>query len=159
MAYIHVHRLLTGITSTGQTEDIAMGVRGGILLNLELNWVARSFFNIGTEDELAKGADIYVIVGDSNGSTPILGQRLSPIDYIIVPQGGTWVWSHPYADQLRSAAPVVSKLAPYGSYPVQPIGLIKANMRLIANQDLYRPNIQHDLEVIAEFITFDSAVI
>ena len=157
MAFARIHAAITDINPSS-IKDYIFSTRGGILLNLKLTWFPFTFFDVGTADEVVKGGDIHVVIADSALSTAILGQSLTVSSPIVVPQGGSWTWAHPDSGALRGADAVVSKLAPNLGFPLQPVGLISGNLRLITSLEPVRL-VQHHLMVEAELIAFDSSVI
>lgn len=155
MAYVRVHRLMTNIGSSA-AADYVFGTRGGILLNISLIWRPRTYFDQGTSDEQEKLGPIHAIVGDSATSNTILGQALTGSD-IVIPNNGRFDWEHPQRQGILDSLSVVEKLA-FNSFNPMPIGVIKASLRILASYDPVL-QVNHDLEIIADLVAFDSQIL
>lgn len=155
MAYVRKHKLMNDIGSA-QSVDIEFGTRGGILLNLTLRHIPKTYFDIGSSTEQERIGPIHVVVGDSGTSQPILGQTLSG-DNIIVRTGDIFEWDHPQRQALIDAGMTIEKLG-FHAFQLMPTGVIRSHLRIIASWD---PTLQvsHSLEVSAELLVFDSAVL
>lgn len=100
-------------------NNASSGTRGGILLSIELAWVPFTFS--ATETDVPRGGDIWVLVGDTAGSRPILGQTIDTANSaIVLSAGGVWEWSHPFINSLQDADSIISKLG--NSAGKEPVG-------------------------------------
>ena len=157
MAHLRLQKLVQS-APTSATLDVAIGTRGGILLNLELYNIASEYWDASTSSQRAKLGDISVVVADFNGSS-ILGQGAS--DYIKIPVGGSWSWRHPMFGDIIDAAPIIEKLAfnnVTGFIP-QPVGLITTFAIRFAVQSDTVLNVAHKCQIEAEILSFDSSAI
>jgi len=155
MALRRLHNTITNIDSVGQSVDYIFSLsNGGILLEIRLTWQPYTFLNIGTENEVVKGGDIHAVLADSVTSTTIVGQGNNFNDPIVVPQGGSWEWTNPERYSLLGANSTISKLQPNNGFSVQPIGLLRGNLRIIARAEPVR-QVPHSLIVEAELLAFD----
>lgn len=155
MALRRIHQTLTNIDSVGQSQDYIFSLSGGgILLAINLTWQPYTFLNIGTDEEVPKGGDIHAIVAASTTSQTVVGQGDNFNDPIVVPNGGSWEWRNPEYDGLLAANATISKLQPNTGLVVQPIGLIRGNLRILARAEPVRQT-PHSLVIEAELIAFD----
>ena len=155
MVYARLHRNIVNIQPAGASEDFLYGLRGGILLSLKLTWQPFTFLNQGTDEEVPRGGDIHVIVADAGTTLPVLGQIGATLtdSPIVVPNGGSWEWDHPYAPGMRDCIVMIEKMA-FHPFAIMPIGILQGALRIIAQQEPVRA-IAHSLIVEAEFIGFD----
>lgn len=128
---------------------------GGILVSINLTWIPFTYFNVNEESETIALGDIRALITDATTSKSIIGQlSISPPDAVIVESGSEWQWDHPDIDFLRSSH-IIHKLRHEPAYALQPDGVLKGNLRVIASYD---PVVQviHGLSIKAEVISFDT---
>lgn len=134
-----------------QLSAVGTGARGGILLELELAW-APFTFQAAPDNDQPRGGDIWVLVGDTTASRPILGQTILTSDSsIVVPQGGFFEWSHPLKSELISADSMVSKLAI--SNGREPLGAFAGFVQIAALPQ--NASFPHSLVIHATLLEFD----
>lgn len=137
--------------STIQLSAVGTGARGGILLDLELVWTPFTF-QAAPDNDQPRGGDIWVLVGDTTGSRPIIGQTVNTADSsIVVPQGGFFEWSHPLRSELISADSMVSKLAI--SSGREPLGAFAGFVQIAALPQ--NASFPHSMMIHATLLEFD----
>ena len=155
MALRRLHVTLTNLDAVGQSQDYLFSLNnGGILTSIKLTWQPYTFLNVGTDEEVPAGGDVHAVVADSTTSVAILGQGTAFDDPIVVPQGGSWEWENPERDGLLDANATISKLQPNAGLAVQPIGLIRGNLRILARAQPLR-QVPHSVVIEAELLAFD----
>lgn len=154
MALFRITRQIPNVPTAGVNNDYVFGVRGGILLDVEITWYPHTFFNVGTEDESVKGGDIHVLLGDAATARPMLGMNTSPLHNIVVPAGGSWRWVHPHRSALLQAEATTGKLAFHSGFSQEPLGVLRGAFRVIAVTEPVR-QVPHSILVEANFIAFD----
>jgi hypothetical protein len=134
-----------------QLSAIGTGARGGILLDLELVWTPFTF-QAAPDNDVPRGGDIWVLIGDTTGSRPIIGQTTSTADSsIVVPQGGFFEWSHPLKSELINADSMISKLAISGGR--EPLGAFAGFVQIAALPQI--PAFAHSMVIHATLLEFD----
>ena len=107
---------------------VSYGTRGGILLSIEFTWVPFTFQV--EEPDVPRGGNIWVLVGDTSGNRPILGQTIdSAGSAIVMTAGSVYEWTHPFRSTLQDADPVISKLATVPGK--EPIGAFNGFIQIV----------------------------
>lgn len=153
MALVRLTRNIENITVTGNSQDYLFSAAGGILLSIKLTWYGYTFLNQGTEDEVAKGGDIHVLLADSNGGRPILGHLVAPLTTIVVPQGGSWEYDHPFKEEILASSGFIEKLNLSSNFD-PPEACLRGFLRVIASADPVRET-PHSLSIEADLLAFD----
>lgn len=157
MGHYKIQRLVSAIGSA-TTADFLFGANGGIVTSINLTWVARDYYNSGTDQQTIKICDIHVSIADSATSATILDPTAPlALNPIIVRTASSWGWDHPKRNEILAATDVISKLA-YRSFTPMPLGVVTGQLRIIAQPDPLITGVSPSLMVEAEMVTFDQNI-
>lgn len=142
--------------NTGVQSDITLG-RGGILLKFHAIWAPRSYVDVQLPSEAIKSCDIHVLLIDSATNLPIIGQRLTPADPIIVRSFSEFEWQHPRYDEIIAGQNIIEKLAIHSSSALT-VGAILGNFRAIISKDPIRIGTATEAAIVytVEILQFDA---
>lgn len=141
-------------------ELVIFGIRGGVMLEMNLKWVPHSYIDKGLETEQFRHGDIHCLLLDASTNRSPIGQAnltLPNADAIVIPTGGTWSWTHPEIGFLIDTN-LVGRMTFNPSAITDPIGVIRGSLILRLYADTRKtPLVGHSVAVESKFLAFDTA--